>query len=956
EPFVWYYWRVDEVIDGNDVRGDIWSLRTGLGGCLVHFRFQGTPDQELDVNVTDYTGNVTFTQVAADTNGLLTYDADNAFGVPGVTSSRFSPRMGLRRDDPAPPDGFDILRLDVYQWTLEFWVRPEAIDHDTALIQKWGGEGQDQYIFMFDEPEYGYTQIDWRLAELGDGVKSNSESVILGEWNHVVAIFDITSEYPLKMYINAIQQYSLGYPGGMLPGDNTAPVQLGYGQNGWLDGQMDEVRIFDIALGPEDFLYTPGPEWASNPSPYHNELDVDANDPNFALSWTPGIYAKTQDVYFSTSFDDVNERSGSALIADDLVLDINEVNGVDLEFGKTYYWRVDTANDSCEPYLWEGIVWKFTSMYLLLDPNLRAWYKLDETSGITVPDASGYNHHAEAERYQVILPDWEPDGQFDGCMRFDDDTHIDVPSGVLSTIDKEISISVWLNGDSDQSGGDNWIMQAGDDPCYIEVIAPDSSGDVYWRAGGSEANDILVWTDATPRSWEGDWHHFVLIKNENTGLMSIYFDGELKKSKGGTFTTLANLVEQPITVAAALGNMGDYVGKMDDLRIYSKALSEEEVLQLMRGGNLAIAWAPSPYDGQPDAPVNPDLSWRPGDYVADTNGHDVYFGTNRNEVEDANRTNHPNVQYANVSDTTCDVGILDLGQRYYWRVDEVNGPNTWTGPVWRFSVAQYITVDDMENYNPGFSGYPITALSGDYGWDCGYTNDTGSFLNLLHPTSSYGMLSHGGDQAMYYYYDNSLDYPAGYYSEISNHFELDPNDWTYGGVKMLSLWFHGDPENANTGVEQMYVGLEDTSGIGSYSEVRYGDGEGEDVNDIVIAEWQEWNIPLSSFTDVNLKSVDKLYIGFGERYYYLPGGSGGVGFDDIRLYQPTCVPSKAKPDYDLNYDCIVDFGDVEIIADEWLKSDVNLGEVIKPPDANLLGWWELDDGAGPDVWDSSDYW
>ncbi|MHC4389445.1 MAG: hypothetical protein ACYSX1_12685, partial [Planctomycetota bacterium] len=78
EPFVWYYWRVDEVIDGNDVRGDIWSLRTGLGGCLVHFRFQGTPGEELDVNVTDYTGNVTFTQVPQDTNGLLTYDADNA--------------------------------------------------------------------------------------------------------------------------------------------------------------------------------------------------------------------------------------------------------------------------------------------------------------------------------------------------------------------------------------------------------------------------------------------------------------------------------------------------------------------------------------------------------------------------------------------------------------------------------------------------------------------------------------------------------------------------------------------------------------------------------------------------------------------------------------------------------------------------------------------------------------
>jgi hypothetical protein len=139
EPFTWYYWRVDELVDGNEVRGDIWSLRTGLGGVLAHFRFQGTPGQDLDVRVIDYTGNVTFTQAAEDANGLLTYDANNALRVPEVTSARFNSRMGLRRDDPAPPDGSDILRLDVYQWTLEFWVRPQVIDHDTGLIQKWEG-------------------------------------------------------------------------------------------------------------------------------------------------------------------------------------------------------------------------------------------------------------------------------------------------------------------------------------------------------------------------------------------------------------------------------------------------------------------------------------------------------------------------------------------------------------------------------------------------------------------------------------------------------------------------------------------------------------------------------------------------------------------------------------------------------------------------------------------------
>jgi hypothetical protein len=91
---------------------------------------------------------------------------------------------------------------------------------------------------VFDELEYGYTQIDWRSADLQDGVKSNSESVILGGWNHAVACSDTTSEYPMKMYINGILQYALGYPRGTLAGNDTAPAQLAYGQNGWLEEEL----------------------------------------------------------------------------------------------------------------------------------------------------------------------------------------------------------------------------------------------------------------------------------------------------------------------------------------------------------------------------------------------------------------------------------------------------------------------------------------------------------------------------------------------------------------------------------------------------------------------------------------------------------------------------------------------------------------------------------------------
>jgi hypothetical protein len=134
------------------------------------------------------------------------------------------------------------------------------------------------------------------------------------------------------------------------------------------------------------------------------------------------------------------------------------------------------------------------------------------------------------------------------------------------------------------------------------------------------------------------------------------------------------------------------------------------------------------------------------------------------------------------------------------------------------------------------------------------------------------------------------------------------------------------------------------------------------MNDIRSTEWQLWRIALSDFTDDNpsleLDKMQKLYIGFGTRFGDTAGGGGVVSFDNIRLYQPICVPSQrsaafAKLDFD--EDCIIGLGDVEIMGAEWLESDINLGQVTNPTDTNLVGWWNFDenDGDGNVVTDAS---
>ena len=81
------------------------------------------------------------------------------------------------------------------------------------------------------------------------------------------------------------------------------------------------------------------------------------------------------------------------------------------------------------------------------------------------------------------------------------------------------------------------------------------------------------------------------------------------------------------------------------------------------------------------------LNWTTGDGAA---AHDVYFGTNFGEVNDANTSSGAyRPPQLSLGTTTYDAGLLeslDYEKTYYWRIDEVNGLEVWKGDVWHFTT------------------------------------------------------------------------------------------------------------------------------------------------------------------------------------------------------------------------------------------------------------------------------
>jgi hypothetical protein len=102
------------------------------------------------------------------------------------------------------------------------------------------------------------------------------------------------------------------------------------------------------------------PSLAADPIPADGAVDVPQDT---TIAWTPGQYAATHDVYFGTSFADVN-AAGRADAKGGLVSQGQAAAEFDpdglLEFGRTYYWRIDEVNGAPDNTIFKGQTWSFT--------------------------------------------------------------------------------------------------------------------------------------------------------------------------------------------------------------------------------------------------------------------------------------------------------------------------------------------------------------------------------------------------------------------------------------------------------------------------------------------------------------------------------------------------------------------------------------------------------------------
>jgi len=579
------------------------------------------------------------------------------------------------------------------------------------------------------------------------------------------------------------------------PGNDVNPETgiLGFRFRATGAGETKEVDEIRFGTTWDDVAGSVSAEAASAPSPGDEMTDVPRD---VVLNWTPGEFANTHDVYFGESLEDVNTATTAS--GEYKGSQTETTYALDrLDFGTTYYWRVDEVNGPPDYTVYPSEVWQFT-----VEPFA---YPIEN---IIVTASSQFNENTGPEK------------TINGSGLDDNDLH--------STEDEDI----WL---SSMTGPQpTWIQYEFDRVYKLHQMWVWNFNQVIEPLVGLGFKDVTIEYSTNGADW--------------TVLADVPGFARAPGQDGYAHNTTVDFGGVPakyirLTANSNWGGLPQY------------GLSEVRFFYIP-----VVAREPNPASGTTNMDVdNVTLSWRAGREAA---LHDVYISTDQQAVID--ETISPVSIPADRSYTNYDTGELELAKSYYWKVNEVNEaetPTTWQGDVWNFGTQEHLVVDDFEDYND-FEPDRIFDT-----WVDGWSDPTKGGSQVGYDVAPFAeqTIVHGGSQSMPLIYDNTT---AGFSEATANIANLKVgNDWTKYGIKALSLWFYGDPNNV---AQQMYVRLNNTK-------VVY---EGNAINNIARPAWQLWPIDLATVS--GLQNVTSLTIGVEDA-----STAGLLYIDDIRLHPET---------------------------------------------------------------------
>jgi hypothetical protein len=225
----------------------------------------------------------------------------------------------------------------------------------------------------------------------------------------------------------------------------------------------------------------------------------------------------------------------------------------------------------------QGAIPGFATIYVIgatpqaLSIGLVAHWKLDEASGLTAADSSGYGN--DGTLMNMAGTEWTA-GIIDGALRLDGNgQYVDFGNPKSLQLTEEVTISAWVK------------MEPANEDAYMGIAGKLAGGDNGYALVRHGSNVFRMWvgniegsalagvsSDVTYN--DTDWHHVVGVVDNNTGYL--YVDG-VKQAEEAAVTFLDTGDFAYIGKHYSDETDRYWIGTIDDFRIYYRALSAQEI-------------------------------------------------------------------------------------------------------------------------------------------------------------------------------------------------------------------------------------------------------------------------------------------------------------------------------------------------------------------------------------------
>jgi hypothetical protein len=281
-------------------------------------------------------------------------DNDLTFDDPGVTwlASWFDGCLEFNAVDVNVPNGSSEYLGGSF--SVSAWIKPSSL----GVVQRAVGKGSDTNGWAIGLT--GSNIAEFCVTEDTGAVHSlvGTTTFDTSTWHHVVGVLDVENQQ-IRLYVDETVHDSNGITAMTGSMFNTSNLMMGRDEEGLypFNGFVDDVRIYNYALGSSQIDYINRGGLAENPNP----VDYEVCDNTANLSWVRSATATHHDVYLGTSYDAVlNATTGSPEYRGRQTETMHDPNPT-LNPDTRYFWRIDEYDDGT---ISTGHVWAFRTSVL----------------------------------------------------------------------------------------------------------------------------------------------------------------------------------------------------------------------------------------------------------------------------------------------------------------------------------------------------------------------------------------------------------------------------------------------------------------------------------------------------------------------------------------------------------------------------------------------------------------